>query len=817
MGYSLPRFRLPLSVALIGSVVGSFPWLDDAPKGMLVGGAPNGTIWTNVTDLGILGLGWPEDVFEAPFQRLPHTAQAKLCSSKKCASPCPSKNCEENRCAVWGLSQTPTGLQVRFSTSATEIYFKFGFSRLQGGDWLWALNGHTGIDVYVQSAESNGNWRYATSSGNNQGGGSMRNGFSTKKFQASLGPMAKTSPPTLRNVTLYLPCRGQLEYAAVGVAAGETITALPRPSQRPVVVYGTSILHGAAVSRAGMVYSSQLERMLHYPVVNLGFSGHGLMQAEVGDILGEIDAAVFILDCEYNMVSIADSADSDSSVECLTYDFIKSLRARQPHAAVLLIEGHDATRGWMDPAVQRAQNLTRNGYRKAFNRLVAEHVDGVYFLNGSGKLGGPLATDFEAQTSAVGGVHVTDYAFTHFAEWIQRPVAAILSGHPPTVHPVSVLPVLPVPPATAPPRTPHAAPLRWVEAQTLGMEGQAWPGESPPYGRLPMRAIAELDAAGVDADVKYIANLSTMPSGLLCRFQTNASAFTVQVQRDFARIPGSTEQDDIMSFNGRFGIDLYARDTATQSWRWFTTSASGAQSSNESLAVDFLPPNPTGALRQFTIIFPTHIPVTGVQVGVPAAAQLEALRPHAGQPPLLVWGSSIAQGGVVQNPGVTWPRHLGRLLDREVFNFGFSGACRMQPLVAKYLLELKPSVFIVDCLPNMDAATVTSRAPALFQMLRKGLGPNVPIVVLEGHNYTNAWVLPDVRDGQVAKRAAQKAAFVAARASDPNIHYVDGDAKLASLGAEHQYDAAAGVGVHPTNIAHIHIAEFVAAAVRRVI
>eukprot|EP00041_Stephanoeca_diplocostata_P023197 m.565190 g.565190 ORF g.565190 m.565190 type:complete len:82 (+) comp22240_c0_seq9:687-932(+) len=54
----------------------------------------------------------------------------------------------------------------------------------------------------------------------------MRNGFSTKKFQASLGPMAKTSPPTLRNVTLYLPCRGQLEYAAVGVAAGETITVL---------------------------------------------------------------------------------------------------------------------------------------------------------------------------------------------------------------------------------------------------------------------------------------------------------------------------------------------------------------------------------------------------------------------------------------------------------------------------------------------------------------------------------------------------------------------------------------------------------------
>lgn len=83
-------------------------------------------------------------------------------------------------------------------------------------------------------------------------------------------------------------------------------------------------------------------------------------------------------------------------------------------------------------------------------------------------------------------------------------------------------------------------------------------------GRLPTRAIAELDAAGLDADVKYIANLSTMSSGLLCRFATTAAAFTVRVQRDFARIPGSAEQDDIMSFNGRFGVDLYCATPSMQ-------------------------------------------------------------------------------------------------------------------------------------------------------------------------------------------------------------------------------------------------------------
>ena len=50
---------------------------------------------------------------------------------------------------------------------------------------------------------------------------------------------------------------------------------------------------------------------------------------------------------------------------------------------------------------------------------------------------------------------------------------------------------------------------------------------------------------------------------------------------------------------------------------------------------------------------------------------------------------------------------VGRLLDREVLNLGFSGNCQMQAEVAAVLVELKPAVLVVDCLPNMGAASVT--------------------------------------------------------------------------------------------------------------
>ena len=137
----------------------------------------------------------------------------------------------------------------------------------------------------------------------------------------------------------------------------------------------------------------------------------------------------------------------------------------------------------------------------------------------------------------------------------------------------------------------------------------------------------------------------------------------------------------------------------------------------------------------------------------------------------------------------------------------------MQPEVADYLVELRPSIFVLDCLPNMNAAMVQQRASPLFKQLREGLGPNVPILVLEGHTYSNAWVLPSIKEGQDAKRAAQKAAFIQAAKSDQHIHYVEGDGKLASLG-DGQYDATSGIGVHPSNIAHYRIGKYVASQIK---
>lgn len=132
-----------------------------------------------------------------------------------------------------------------------------------------------------------------------------------------------------------------------------------------------------------------------------------------------------------------------------------------------------------------------------------------------------------------------------------------------------------------------------------------------------------------------------------------------------------------MPYNGRFGIDLYASDENNGgAWRWFDTSKSGSEQESETLIAGPFPPLTTSPSRAFTVFFPTHIAVDSLRVRVPASATLVPYRPYESTKPIAIWASSIGHGGVVQNAGLTWIVDVGRILNRPILNFGFSGNCR---------------------------------------------------------------------------------------------------------------------------------------------
>jgi hypothetical protein len=79
-----------------------------------------------------------------------------------------------------------------------------------------------------------------------------------------------------------------------------------------------------------MVHTAILGRKLEWPVINLGFSGNGTMDTEVAKLMGELDPAVYVLDCLPNMTA--------QQVTERAEPFIRTLLKAHPKTPVLLVE-----------------------------------------------------------------------------------------------------------------------------------------------------------------------------------------------------------------------------------------------------------------------------------------------------------------------------------------------------------------------------------------------------------------------------------------------------------------------------------------------
>jgi hypothetical protein len=144
---------------------------------------------------------------------------------------------------------------------------------------------------------------------------------------------------------------------------------------------------------------------------------------------------------------------------------------------------------------------------------------------------------------------------------------------------------------------------------------------------------------------------------------------------------------------------------------------------------------------------------------------------------------------------------IGRRLECPIINLGFSGNGRMEAEVNKLLAEIDTAVYVIDCLPNMNAKDVEERTEPLVQTLRK-VRPDTPIVLVEDRSYTNAHTLPGPRKHNDESRAALKKAFDRLqKAGVKHLHYLSG-ARLLGDDSEGTVDSS-----HPTDLGFMRQAD----------
>lgn len=245
------------------------------------------------------GRGWQD----APgYQRLPARAQRIV------------------RPRVWDLSTNAAGVYMGFTTNSPTIVVRFTVSGPLQMPHMPATS-VSGVDLYAKDA--NDSWLWAR--GRFHFGDTITYTFTNLDL----------NQPT-QEFRLYLPLYNTVTWLQIGVPEKHTFTPLPASTEKPVVLYGTSILQGACASRPGLAWTNILGRKLDYPFINLGFSGNGLLEKEVIGLINEMDARLFVLDCMPNLHDRERFSKADVRQRIVTC--VQSLRERHPQTPILLVQ-----------------------------------------------------------------------------------------------------------------------------------------------------------------------------------------------------------------------------------------------------------------------------------------------------------------------------------------------------------------------------------------------------------------------------------------------------------------------------------------------
>lgn len=342
--------------------------------------AKSGIAWYDVSHLRVEGKGWTDT--ESFFDRLPARAKGIV------------------RDKVWDLSRDSTGISVRFVTDATEIHVDWTLTQSQLSLPHMPSSGASGVDLYVRLPD--GKWRWLANA--------------QPRRQSTKLQIAGGLPAGSREFRLYLPLYNGVARAAIGVSSDKSVQ-LPDSSElderKPIVFYGTSITHGACASRPGMTHVAIIGRRLQYPIINLGFSGNGRMEAEIATLLAELDPAVFVIDCLPNLLA--------DGVRERAENVVSILRKAHPNTPILLVEDRTYPNGFLVASTRKRNETSRAELRKVYEKLIAAGDRNLFYLEGE-KL---LSEDGE---DTVDNSHPTDLGFAHQAEAFLEVLRPILSG-----------------------------------------------------------------------------------------------------------------------------------------------------------------------------------------------------------------------------------------------------------------------------------------------------------------------------------------------------------------------------------------------------
>lgn len=304
---------------------------------------------------------------ESPYDRLPISYKEKV------------------REVVWNLSKESAGISVRFHSNSTRINLKWTVLNDFQMNHM-ASTGIKGVDLYTKYM---GQWRYVTTA--------------RPTDTINEQELIKNMTPEFREFKLFLPLYDGVTKLEVGIDSSASIIKATPATLKPIVFYGTSITQGGCASRPGMAHTNIISRKLDIDCINYGFSGNGRMETPIVELISEIDARFYVIECLQNM--------NTEQVKQRVSPLVEIIRQKQPNTPIVFVENMMYKMAFLDKTIENELVQENLALKNEFDKILKKGDKNIYYIS-------DLQADGMDNEGTVDSVHLTDLGFLRYAAYL---------------------------------------------------------------------------------------------------------------------------------------------------------------------------------------------------------------------------------------------------------------------------------------------------------------------------------------------------------------------------------------------------------------
>lgn len=290
--------------------------------------------------------------------------------------------------------------------------------------------------------------------------------------------------------------------------------------------------------------------------------------------------------------------------------------------------------------------------------------------------------------------------------------------------------------------------------------------------------------------------LSLHTAGLQAKFETDSTTINISV-----KLRGIHDMNH-MTAVGQCGFDLYVFDEKLNDYVLHSSSTYNRTLKEYDYPLSCFD---TKKKRKYILNFPLYMGVEEVFIGLLDNSYCAPLS-FNNDGRVVLYGTSIAQGGCVSRPGLLYSNILSRWFDMEFLNYGFSGSALLEKEIASVIAKRSNAkVLIVDAEANAGCSDLLYKNLEPFIRTYHEIQKDTKILVVSRIMFAMDLYSTHRYSELIKQNKFQRDIVKKLKSEGYDIHFLDGSKFFKGFNGnftEYTVD-----GVHPTDLGNYEMAK----------